>query len=82
VEVLRVDAFADPDEAWRLVIRLDYRVRASLNPGVLTLSLDLAADTDPGVVPAAPAGGPTRTTGRAPRPGGSAAPASDPGGPR
>ncbi len=75
-----MDAFADPDEAWRLVIRLDYRVRASLSPGLLVLSVDLAADADPAPVAATPPTGQTRTTGRAPGPG--TAPSTDPGGPR
>jgi phage baseplate assembly protein W len=51
VEVVDVDAGADPDAAWRLLIRLDYRVKASLAPGTLTLSVDLAPDTDPGGTP-------------------------------
>lgn len=41
VEVLEVDARADPDDPWRLNIELRYRVRASLNTGIVTYSLDL-----------------------------------------
>src|SRR3954447_22640679 len=41
VEVLDVDAGPDPDDPWRLVILLDYRVRASLSPGQLVFSVDL-----------------------------------------
>lgn len=48
VEVIDVDAGPDPDDAWRLVIRLDYRVRASLTPGQLVFSVDLLAADDPG----------------------------------
>ena len=51
VEVLNVDAGADPDAPWRLLIRLDYRVRASLTPGALALSVDLAPDSDTGGAP-------------------------------
>lgn len=47
IEVIDVDAGADPDDAWKLLIRLDYRVRASLTPGTLALSVDLAPATDP-----------------------------------
>ena len=41
VDVLDVDARADPDQAWRLNIQLQYRVRASLNTGVVAYSIDL-----------------------------------------
>lgn len=41
VEVIDVDAGADPDAPWRLLIRLDYRVKASLAVGALGLSVDL-----------------------------------------
>jgi len=41
IEVLDVDAGPDPDDPWCLVIRLDYRVRASLSPGHLVFSVDL-----------------------------------------
>jgi len=51
VEVVDVDAGADPDDAWKLLIRLDYRVKASLAPGTVSLSVDLAPDTDPGGTP-------------------------------
>jgi uncharacterized protein len=51
VEVLGVDAGADPDAPWRLLIRLDYRVRSSLTPGALALSVDLSADSDTGGAP-------------------------------
>ncbi|MFY1623023.1 GPW/gp25 family protein [Micromonospora sp. WMMD723] len=48
IEVIDVDAGPDPGDPWRLVIRLDYRVRASLSPGQLVLSVDLLpADVDP-----------------------------------
>jgi phage baseplate assembly protein W len=46
VEVLDVDAGPDPDDPWKLLIQLDYRVKASLNPGALTLSVDLAPSDD------------------------------------
>lgn len=48
VEVIDVDAHADPDAPWRLLIRLDYRVKASLTRAMMTFSVDLdpyAADT-------------------------------------
>jgi phage baseplate assembly protein W len=41
VDVLDVDARADPDLSWRLNIELRYRVRASLNTGVVAYSVDL-----------------------------------------
>ena len=41
VEVLDVDAQPDPDGSWRLNIQLHYRVRASLNTGVVAYSVDL-----------------------------------------
>jgi hypothetical protein len=41
VDVLDVDARADPDRAWRLNIQLRYRVRASLSTGVVAYSIDL-----------------------------------------
>lgn len=41
VEVIDVDAYADPDAPWRLLIRLDYRVKASLSLATLTFSVDL-----------------------------------------
>ncbi|MEV6814046.1 GPW/gp25 family protein [Micromonospora sp. NPDC051296] len=48
IDVLDVDAGPDPDDPWRLVIRLDYRIRASLTPGQLVFSVDLLpADEDP-----------------------------------
>ncbi|QOC91442.1 GPW/gp25 family protein [Micromonospora craniellae] len=48
VDVLDVDAGPDPDDPWRLVIRLDYRIRASLTPGQLVFSVDLLpTDDDP-----------------------------------
>lgn len=46
VEVIDVDAGPDQDDPWRLVIRLDYRVRVSLSPGFLTFSVDLLPDGD------------------------------------
>ncbi|TBL29701.1 hypothetical protein EYA84_23980 [Verrucosispora sp. SN26_14.1] len=48
IDVLDVDAGPDPDDPWRLVIRLDYRIRASLTPGQLVFSVDLLpTDDDP-----------------------------------
>ncbi|MET7669532.1 GPW/gp25 family protein [Micromonospora luteifusca] len=47
VEVIDVDAGPDPDDAWQLVIRLDYRVRASLTPGQLVFSVDLLPADEP-----------------------------------
>jgi phage baseplate assembly protein W len=50
VDVIDVDAGADPDAVWRLLIRLSYRVRASLAVGELTFSVDLrpeAVDLQP-----------------------------------
>jgi len=41
VNVLDVDAQPDPDDPWRLNIQLQYRVRASLNTGVVAYSIDL-----------------------------------------
>lgn len=41
VEVLDVDAQADPDASWRLNILLRYRVRASLGIGTIAYSIDL-----------------------------------------
>jgi uncharacterized protein len=48
VEVIDVDAGADPDAAWRLLVRLDYRVRASLTVGALTFSVDLRPEDEGG----------------------------------
>jgi len=48
VEVIDVDAHADPDAPWRLLIRLDYRVKASLTPATMTFSLDLDPYAEPG----------------------------------
>lgn len=48
VEVIDVDAQADPDAPWRLLIRLDYRVKASLTPATLTFSVDLDPYAEPG----------------------------------
>ncbi|MEK8105507.1 hypothetical protein NKG94_10855 [Micromonospora sp. M12] len=45
--MIDVDAGPDPDDAWRLVIRLDYRVRASLTPGQLVFSVDLLPVDEP-----------------------------------
>jgi uncharacterized protein len=47
VEVIDVDAGADPDAPWRLLIRLDYRVKASLLMGTLNLSVDLEPESGP-----------------------------------
>jgi uncharacterized protein len=52
VEVVDVDAGADPDAPWRLLIRLSYRVKASLALGALALSVDLQPEAQP------PAAGP------------------------
>jgi hypothetical protein len=41
VEVLRVDATRDPEESTRLVIALDYRVRATLRAGSVQVGVDL-----------------------------------------
>jgi Bacteriophage baseplate protein W len=41
VEVLRVDAGLDPEEATRLEIALDYRVRATLRSDSVVVGLDL-----------------------------------------
>lgn len=57
IDVLDVDAGPDPDDAWRLVIRLDYRIRASLTPGRLVFSVDLLPAGDE------PAAGPTAEPG-------------------
>jgi phage baseplate assembly protein W len=43
VEVLRVDANRDPEEATRLAIVLDYRVRATLRGDRLVVGVDLQA---------------------------------------
>ncbi|MER5456534.1 GPW/gp25 family protein [Micromonospora sp. NPDC002389] len=53
IDVLDVDAGPDPDDPWRLVIRLDYRIRASLTPGQLVFSVDLLPvdDAPPGPAP-------------------------------
>jgi uncharacterized protein len=48
VEVIDVDARPDPDDPWRLLIRLDYRVKASLSQGVLAFSVDLDPYAEPG----------------------------------
>jgi uncharacterized protein len=61
VEVIDVDARADEDASYRLIIRLDYRVKASLTQAMMTFSVDLdpyAADTAQ-----------TPATGSAPAPG-------------
>jgi Bacteriophage baseplate protein W len=47
VEILRVDANRDPDEATRLAIVLDYRVRATLQAG----SIEVGVDLQQGVAP-------------------------------
>jgi hypothetical protein len=41
VEVLRVDATRDPEESTRLVIALDYRVRATLRGGTVEVGVNL-----------------------------------------
>jgi Phage baseplate assembly protein W len=46
VEVIDVDAGPDPDAPWRLLVRLEYRVRASLAVGTVSFSVDLAPDSD------------------------------------
>lgn len=48
VEIINVDARADEDAPFRLIIRLDYRVKASLTQAMMTFSVDLdpySADT-------------------------------------
>jgi len=72
VEGMNVDAHADGDAPWRLLIRLDYRVKASLTQAMMTFSVDLdpyAADTAQtpttapgGHAPASAAGGPAADT--------------------
>ena len=42
VEILRIDAFADPIRTGLLTIELDYRVRASLSAEGLSYSVELA----------------------------------------
>lgn len=46
VEVIDVDAGADPDAPWRLLVRLDYQIKASLALGTLDLSVDLEPESD------------------------------------
>lgn len=46
VEIVELDAAADPDVATRLNIRLRYRVRATLSPGVVDFPLDLGPAQD------------------------------------
>jgi phage baseplate assembly protein W len=46
VEIVDVDAGADPDAPWRLLIRLGYRVKESLATGSLTFSVDLQPETE------------------------------------
>jgi phage baseplate assembly protein W len=41
VEVLRVDATRDPEESTRLVIALDYRIRATLRGSSVEVGVDL-----------------------------------------
>jgi phage baseplate assembly protein W len=41
VEVIRVDASRDPEESTRLVIALDYRVRATLRGDTVVVGVDL-----------------------------------------
>lgn len=41
IDVVHLDAGPNPDEPGRLDVTLDYRVRATQQPGGLTLSLDL-----------------------------------------
>src|SRR6185436_7660546 len=48
VEIISVDARPDEDAPFRLIIRLDYRVKASLTQAMMTFSVDLdpySADT-------------------------------------
>ncbi|WP_027345347.1 GPW/gp25 family protein [Hamadaea tsunoensis] len=49
VDIVDVDAHPDPDAPWRLLIRLDYRIRASLTQATMRFSVDLDpyADADP-----------------------------------
>jgi hypothetical protein len=46
VDVIDVDASADPDAPWRLLIRLDYRVKASLALGTVAFAVELHPDFD------------------------------------
>jgi len=48
VEVISVDAHPDPDDPWRLLIRLDYRVKASLSQATVAFSVDLDPYSQPG----------------------------------
>lgn len=47
VEILRVDANRDPEEATRLAIVLDYRVRATLQAGSIEVGVDLQQGVTP-----------------------------------
>jgi phage baseplate assembly protein W len=60
-EIINLDAHADPDAPWRLLIRLDYRVKASLTLATMNFSVDL----DPYAGDAAQAS-PAGSTGAAP----------------
>lgn len=44
IDILRLDAGASPDDGGRLDVTLDYRLRATGQPGQLTVSLNLAGE--------------------------------------
>lgn len=44
VDVVRLDAQANPDDPGRLDVTLDYRIRASQEDGQLTISINLAGE--------------------------------------
>ena len=53
VEVIDVDAHPDEDAPFRLLIQLDYRVKASLTQAMMTFSVDLdSATAEPAQTPA------------------------------
>ena len=45
VDIVRLDAGANPDDPGRLDVTLDYRIRASQEDGQLTISINLAGET-------------------------------------
>ncbi|HEY7199041.1 MAG TPA: GPW/gp25 family protein [Candidatus Dormibacteraeota bacterium] len=44
VDIVRLDAGANPDDPGRLDVTLDYRIRASQEDGQLTISINLAGE--------------------------------------
>jgi len=44
IDVIRLDAGADPDDPGRLDISLEYRLRTTRQPGQLTVSVNLAGE--------------------------------------